>query len=479
MANKYGVTPTGFVRKRLDTILKEYQTDISDRLGREIATQTESAFGILIGILAERDAEQWEEAEKIYYAMYPGSAEDINLDNAVQYAGVKRKRERQTRLDVTCYGVDQTKITIGSIIKDTQNNLYRLETHGFIDHGNASYAQISASLVTDHDFYISLDGKLYRYTATSGDSPDSIASSLAELINGDVWQAEPKGNFIIIQSQDHKGGHNIEISGNLSFVEVGSILRFKAEEYGSISPQTGTVREIVTRTTGWNKIANLIDPIEGRLEESNIQLRQSYLRRVSAQGSAMVEAIEGKLLEKVANIRIAKVYENDKDYIDADGLPAHSIEVVVDGGEVEEIANVIWQTRTGGIEMVGRVVVNILDSRGNSREIRFNRPSEKNVWLRICITKNPEEVFTADLPDRIRALVVTESANLNVGQDVVLQKLYGPIYKNTTGIGMVDIKGTLSENLPADDDYGSGILVIGKKEIAVFDSSRIEVMIID
>ena len=67
----YGLTRDGFRRKRLPEILSDINRRVSDRLGVEIETGSNSLFGQLHGVFAYEIADLWEQAENTYNAMYP------------------------------------------------------------------------------------------------------------------------------------------------------------------------------------------------------------------------------------------------------------------------------------------------------------------------------------------------------------------------------------------------------------------------
>lgn len=482
MANEYGVTAAGFVRKRLDVIKKEYEEDIAAQLGCEIATDEKSVFGILIGIFADRDAEQWEVAEQVYYSQYPTSAEGISLDNAIQYAGVRRKPDRKTVIKATCWGADGTHIHTGSAIRKSSSPVqtYTAEKGGQITSGSARYVKINVVAAAPGAAYsITLDGTTYNYTAQAGDTAASIASQLASEITDAQWTATANGSKIEIDRVDKSGGHTINLSTNLDLLEVASNIDFTCSEYGPVNPPVGTVNEIVSQTADWTKVSNDLPAIVGQYAESDTMVRQSYSSRVNAQGRAMIEAIAAYLVENVANCKTAVVYENDTDAEDSEGRPPHSVEVVVDGGDDYDVAYGIWQTKAGGIVSYGSNQVEIVDSFGETHIIRFNRPISRQVWLKVSLRKNPEEAFAADTPKRVQEIILEESSKYASGQDIILQRFYGPIYKGTQGIGEINITAAVSDTPPAPEEYSGGMIPISIRERAVFDAGRIEVTVID
>ena len=53
------------------------------------------------------------------------------------------------------------------------------------------------------------------------------------------------------------------------------------------------------------------------------------------------------------------------DTTDAAGRPPHSIEIVVQGGTDEDVANIIWKNKAGGIRAYGKHYAYATDVNGN------------------------------------------------------------------------------------------------------------------
>ena len=90
MSSNYGVTPTGFIPKRMDAIYKEEHQELSKAWGFNTMENPESFLNVLLTVQADRLAELWEVMQEVYHSFYPSSAQGISLDNAVQFAGLRR-----------------------------------------------------------------------------------------------------------------------------------------------------------------------------------------------------------------------------------------------------------------------------------------------------------------------------------------------------------------------------------------------------
>ena len=65
MGSNYGVTPTGFVPKRMDTIYQEEHQDLSEAWGINTMENPQSFLNVLLTGLADRLAALWELAQEV------------------------------------------------------------------------------------------------------------------------------------------------------------------------------------------------------------------------------------------------------------------------------------------------------------------------------------------------------------------------------------------------------------------------------
>lgn len=112
----FGLSATGFNRKRLADIKTELETALKTVWGNNIDLSPQSNFGQLIGIFSERIALAWERDEDVYNSQYPSTAASNQLDNVVQMNGVTRLAATKSTVTITCTGTDSTLIPAGSIV---------------------------------------------------------------------------------------------------------------------------------------------------------------------------------------------------------------------------------------------------------------------------------------------------------------------------------------------------------------------------
>ena len=190
----------------------------------------------------------------------------------------------------------------------------------------------------------------------------------------------------------------------------------------------------------------------------------------------MIEAIQANVYRRVDGVTSCLVTENNTDTIDSDGLLPHSIKVIVEGGDEQEIAETIYQYSCRGIDFNGEIEKSVRDSAGVTHVIKFARPVAVKVWLKIEITKDAETEWGNNNINEIRELILEQTNNITVGQDVILQKFIGTLYNNIQGIAFISITACTGE---VAGEYKQENIIIKPTEKASFDLSRIEVQIND
>lgn len=108
-----GLSITGFERKRLVDVKADIETALKAAFGDNIDLQAQSVFGQLVGIFSEVIADQWEELENVYNAMYPSTASGTALSNVVQFTGITKLEAVNSTVTLTFTGTDGTAVPVG------------------------------------------------------------------------------------------------------------------------------------------------------------------------------------------------------------------------------------------------------------------------------------------------------------------------------------------------------------------------------
>lgn len=479
-----GVTVEGFVRPRLPEIRVEITTDLVARLravGYEgvIETRPDSLFGLLVDTFAERETALWEQAEAVYYAMYPSSASGVQLDRAVSFTGVSRLSAQPSSVQIINYGAEGTVVPAGSQVRNrVTQTIWQIPAAMTIGMGAVADVFIRPVVAAVTAYTVTIDGTPYTYTSDGTPLLSEILAGLVAELAASGHTISSDGALLRVQSAGEES-FALQVSASLQVTRFGSPTLARTVENGPFTAEVGEISDIVTLVPGWDSVDNLQVAAIGRLAETDAELRIRYKSGVYALGAATLPALQANLESRVAGVRSVRVFENDTDFTDVVGRPPHSIHVVAEGGLDSEIAEAIFRYKAAGIDTFGAIETEVIDDEGVAHEIRHDRPTPVYVWIKAAITLLPssEESFPADGFVQIANNLLAAGNALGVGKDVIWQRLLAAVHAVK---GVAEAELLLAETasplaVPAPGDYVEANITIADFEVARFDLSRIEV----
>jgi uncharacterized phage protein gp47/JayE len=190
---------------------------------------------------------------------------------------------------------------------------------------------------------------------------------------------------------------------------------------GAIDADANTITTITTPTLGWLSVDNPATAATGDPVESDAALRRRQGVSAALPAQTPLDAIVAGVANVTGVERFAP-YENNTGAPDANGLPAHSISMVVEGGDAQEIGDAIALKKTPGCDTYGTTVVTVTDPRGIMSTINFFRPTESTITVAITVAAlSGWAITTAAL---IKEAVAEAISALAIGQDVYRTKLF-------------------------------------------------------
>lgn len=205
-----------------------------------------------------------------------------------------------------------------------------------------------------------------------------------------------------------------------------------AQNAGNISAAANTVTTIFTPTRGWQTVNNPTASVDGAPVESDAQLRIRQTESVAQPALTVFESTIGLVAAQTGVLRY-RGYENDTNVTDSDGIPAHTISIVVEGGDDTAIAQAIWSKKTPGTGTYGTTSEVIFDQFGTPDTIRFYRPT--SVVIGVNIEIEPLAGYVSTTEDLIKAAVADYLNSLRIGDDVYISRLYTPANLGGTAEG--------------------------------------------
>lgn len=437
----YGVTDQGFVAKPLETIIEDLQTGLRGVFGPQLDLSPASPDGLVLGVFAGAAAELWEGLEGVHAAGDPDAAGGASLDVLAGLTGTVRRSATRSTARLIATGDDGTELPAGRVVSVTGAGSRFATTEGATLAAVPDWAWSTAYQVGD---LVTHDGAVYVCTTagTSVPAGDGPTGTGGDIPDGTVrWLHVGEG-------------------------EAAAEVLCEAAETGPVAAMAGTLTSIETPVAGWQGVRNLLDAEMGRDAETDTSLRLRREQELRAQGAGALDAVRADLL-RVERVESVSVFENVTDTTDVDGLPPHSIEALVLGGDDAAVAAALWETKPGGIRTHGTTIVGVTDSAGESHGVAFSRPEDLDVYVSLTVAVDAD--FPSNGVDQVKralaALVLMPGANLYASRLV---------QRALTVAGVVDVPVMLLGLAPMP--VSSAPILASPRQIVRLDTSRIHVI---
>jgi len=224
---------------------------------------------------------------------------------------------------------------------------------------------------------------------------------------------------------------------------------FFAQNFGKV---TGLVADTFTQLTpepGVLSIVSDTEAVAGRDEETPEEFRQRRNRSLENPATGSTGAIFAKVAQ-LPGVTDLNIDENDTKIDNDDtGIPANSIWLVVEGGAISEIVEVMVKQKGGGTgtkgDITGRYTETLIRPDGTTlliaHELQFDRPIYKPLYVRFTarrkVTNDPVDTDTLKAALASRVMHIGESVDAN------------EFYENGYGVGRVNFVLT---NLQISED---------------------------
>jgi uncharacterized phage protein gp47/JayE len=226
----------------------------------------------------------------------------------------------------------------------------------------------------------------------------------------------------------------------------------------------------------------------GQEREDDEELRERANNAVTGGGDATHDAIVSELINNTEGVTSVTVYENktDDDNTGTGGLPPHSFEAVVFGGDDQDVAETIFSKKAitardyGGVHGTEHSATVVSDTNGQTREITWSRPAALSISLNLDLVIDESYVGDNAVRDDIVQYIGGTLANgsevvgLGVGEDVRIDTLRDIIVGDENGVIGFDqsVDGTPIETTPTTTTVdGLEVIDVGANEVANADAT--------
>lgn len=365
-----------------------------------------------------------EAIESVYFSQYISTAAGVSLDLAMEALQLQRQVALPSTVTMYAAGTPSTEVdseelrmsvdgtgeiffnegfTLGTLSDESVDSITRV--------GNVATVTISGGHSFPEDSYVFIEG-----------AEQTEYNILTEIFN------------VTGTTFDYN------VQGTPTTPATGTIIAREATAFGAESENTGPIQALAgaittieTAVSGIDRVENADDATLGRNTETDAEFRIRSSESLAICGGATQPAIISRMLN-ISGVTFATVFQNVTDFVDENGLPPHSINVVVDGGNDNDIWTELYEEAvSAGIKMFGTEETTITDANGDEQPVAFSRPVSVRIYVDagngLVTNSDPAQgpVFPADGQDQIKANLA--GIQFDLGGDVWPAKIKEAINK--------------------------------------------------
>ena len=417
----YGLLITGFVPKPQDVCRQEINEAIRAKRGLSTDVSDGSLLGQLSGILSEREATLWDLAQALYSSRDPDTATGTAQDAICALTGTIRASAKSSTVTETLTGTPTTVVGAGSQVKTASTGAL------FSSSSSAIIASLAAwTITTGYTVGQRVTNASHAYQCiTTGTSAGAggPTTTAADITDGTVhWRYLGDGTGAV----------------DAAFLSV---------DKAAVVATSGDLTVIQTPVGGWQGAINVLDAVPGAVVQPDGLLRLTREAELASSGNSPPDAIRAAVFG-VLGVTSCTVFYNNTDLTDSNGIPPHSVHVVVEGGDDTAIATTLSSNVAAGIGTIGSTTVAVNDSQGTPHDYKFTRPAAVNVYQVITLTydsrPSAQGGYPSDGNDQVTAALVAFGNTLPIGKDVVAASLQAAAFPLFVGGSLVaGVQGVL------------------------------------
>lgn len=186
--------------------------------------------------------------------------------------------------------------------------------------------------------------------------------------------------------------------------------------------------------------------------EDDAKARKRISNALSARGAGSLDAVTAAV-KNCLWVRDAKVYENDTDETDANGIPAHSLAAVIYAGDGPSVARALYETKAPGIGTYGSSYEDIEDGSGNTHRIYYSRTATRRVYAYMTVRRLAgcdENAVTEAVTAAVNSYI---NEGLGVAEPLIIPRLYAVAYNADPELAKTFAVADIYANLQGESTY--------------------------
>jgi uncharacterized phage protein gp47/JayE len=266
-----------------------------------------------------------------------------------------------------------------------------------------------------------------------------------------------------------KSGVKFQLNSTVAIGDDGTVqTSFSSVEQGEFKVLAGDVLTPETIVLGVTKVINMQVSSGG----AGVELDADAVdRAVNSYGITAQNTVDGTVAEirQMDDVIACNGYENEEATVDANGQPANSQWIIVDGGTPANIAKAIMTRKPPGVKQVGSQQYGWTDATGKERIAKWDQPTYVEPYISIVVAR--KELFTDVSEDFIKRTLAAQT--FNIGEEVSAFEL-GTLLQENQNFYIKQFLIGRTQSAITDT-----ILDIGIKERAIINSDNISVAVVN
>jgi uncharacterized phage protein gp47/JayE len=293
----------------------------------------------------------------------------------------------------------------------------------YLEPDSQDYQMISAYASKDYDTM-----QLLQIVYNNHSPKTAVGSGLSSLVklNGIARKAASYSTCVLTLTgtvgttiaagvaKDDKG--NLwDLPPNLTFTSTTLEATAQCETLGAIEAGVGTITKINNPQAGWTAVTNDVPAVVGQPIETDVELRERQIISVAIPSQNMVDSTVAGIAS-VSGVTRYKVYDNDTNLTDENGIPGHTIAAVVEGGLDADVAEQVYLRKGPGGGTYGSSSFNYVNASGIPNIIKFSRPTYTSIDVTVTVSAGIG--YSSAILDVIKENIEAYIEALDIGVDV-------------------------------------------------------------
>lgn len=270
------------------------------------------------------------------------------------------------------------------------------------------------------DFLDKWAWNLYRVTRKQG-TPSSVIIKITGRPTTDI-----PNDFTISD-----GSENYIIEAPTRIGENGEVIaKFNNIAINDFVAKANTITQIVTNIDGVERVNNENNATQAIFRETDAELFHRCLYFGSTATNSSFRSILANVaqVKGVNRIAGAENVANQNKIINGVELTPHSICIVVDGGEAQEIAEAIQKSRATGCDMVGDIEIPLYIDK-QKYIYRFYRPKTVAIKAKVTVSQANSGLIRADFEKITKEALANFINNLDIAKTITQPLLSNALIK--------------------------------------------------